>query len=367
MSPYEAASSLAEHLWALGSRRVEWARPLTFTYILAMFWITMFHFVWRHRHGSWRQYYMGSTAVRLASSPSVRHIGKDVLFVYRLCVFLYCFWSLLDTSIATGPSCLRFFTVWNFTALVCFFALGTGLSFSCCRDVAQLRSPPSRVHRAAAALHHILLEVQLPMAAMIALVVWLVLYPYDAMGGAEHPDATAYRLSQYTNLTSLTMHAANLIFMLVEFGLDALHVAPGHMGLVVAWGMLYALFNGLQAYFTNDTVYFFTDFTLAKTPLVAVLLTSLMGAIFTSACALSRLKWRLLLGADHPRNPHAADATGCAACCASEGAAPPTDELAGADSEAGDGGGGWLAGSGRVCDASGHDHPSVPYTQFTAR
>jgi hypothetical protein len=34
--------------------------------------------------------------------------------------------------------------------------------------------------------------------------------------------------------------------MLIEFALDALHVTPGHVGLVIAWGMLYALFNGLQ-------------------------------------------------------------------------------------------------------------------------
>ena len=64
------------------------------------------------------------------------------------------------------------------------------------------------------------------------------------------------------------------------------------------------LFNGLQVYWTGDIVYFFMDFTLAKTPFVAFFLTVLMICIFHAACALSALKWRLLLGDRHPRNPH---------------------------------------------------------------
>jgi len=100
------------------------------------------------------------------------------------------------------------------------------------------------------------------------------------------------------------MHGANFLFMLLEFGLDALHVEPAHFGLVLAWGMLYALFNGLQVYWTHDTVYFFMDFTLAKTPFVAVGLTVLMAAVYAVAVLLSRLKWRMLLGGQHPRDPH---------------------------------------------------------------
>ena len=120
----------------------------------------------------------------------------------------------------------------------------------------MLRPAPTASHRLAAAAHHLLLEVELPMSAMVAAVVWLVLYPSDANA--------ARALERYTNLTSLTMHAANLVFMLLEFALDALHVDVRHVGLVVAWGMLYALFNGLQAWLVapHDIVYFFMDFTL---------------------------------------------------------------------------------------------------------
>lgn len=73
---------------------------------------------------------------------------------------------------------------------------------------------------------------------------------------------------------------------------------------VLAWSALYALFNGLQAFWTNDTVYFFMDFTLAKMPAVCFGLTLLMSAVWAAACGLSRLKWRLLLGADSPHRCH---------------------------------------------------------------
>jgi hypothetical protein len=227
------------------------------------------------------------------------------------------------------PSTRQFFTVWNFIILVLFFALGTGLSFSCCRDVAMLRETPSASHRLAAAAHHLMLEILLPMSAMITAVVWLVLYPYD-LYDRSFPT---FMLAKYTNLTSLTMHGANAVFMLIEFALDALHVTPGHFGLVLGWGMLYALFNGLQAHWTHDTVYFFMDFTLAKTPFVAVGLICLLMAFFGLACLLSRLKWRLLLGKGHPQDPHLGDAvtpfcgggddeSGAAEDDASEGASP---------------------------------------------
>ena len=156
-------------------------------------------------------------------------------------------------------------------------------------------------------------------------------------------------LSKFTNLTSLTMHAANLVFMLVEFALDSMWITPAHIGLVLAWGMLYALFNGLQVYWTGDIVYFFMDFTLAKTPFVAFFLTVLMICIFHAACALSALKWRLLLGDRHPRNPHHA----MAHMSRDEGldgaglGGGPTAEILAAER-----------------DGFGLDHPAVPYLAF---
>ena len=132
-------------------------------------------------------------------------------------------------------------------------------------------------------------------------------HPYAHFHAHPHP--------RYTNLTSLAMHGVNLVFMLLEFALDALHLDPRHFGqpspslasspspalspspslasspspspfafalrthagLVLAWGMLYALFNGLQAYWTHDTVYFFMDFTIAKAPAVTLTLNLILS------------------------------------------------------------------------------------------
>ena len=222
------------------SSHTDWARPASFAYIGSCFLAGTGHFIWQHRKAGFRAY-AGSGAVRRASASSIWQVGPGTLLAFRMSVFVISFYTLLQSTFYEGPPCLRFFTVWNFIALVIFFALGTALSCSCCREIALVRATPSRSHRIAAAAHHLLLEVQLPMAAMITLVVWLVLYPYDA----EH-DPSLYWYSRYTNLTSLTMHGMNLVFMLLEFGLDALHLEPGHFGLVLGWGMLYALFNGLQ-------------------------------------------------------------------------------------------------------------------------
>ena len=51
-------------------------------------------------------------------------------------------------------------------------------------------------------------------------------------------------------------------------------------------------------------VYFFMDFTLAKMPAVCVCLTLLMSTTWGCMCVFSRLKWRLLLGANALRSSH---------------------------------------------------------------
>ena len=125
------------------------------------------------------------------------------------------------------------------------------------------------------------------------------------------------------------------------------------------WGALYALFNGLQVFWTHDTVYFFMDFTLAKTPFVALGLTLLMVAVFAGTCALSRLKWRLVLGRyGHPADPHRADAAICS-CSDVEPEEPMLAMAATMDPEEADGGGGGGGGGGGINSAA-------PYTLMPA-
>ena len=50
------------------------------------------------------------------------------------------------------------------------------------------------------------------------------------------------------------MHALNVLFIFVEFALDALPVDAEHVSLVTSWASAYGIFNGLVFFFTGDHV-----------------------------------------------------------------------------------------------------------------
>ena len=172
LSP-DAATEWGPAWWNSLSRHTEWARPLTFGYLVLMLVVGGGHWVCARRRAPF-----DARDVHLASATSSRAISPTALLLFRAVVFVWCFGVLVRSSFTTGPALLRLFTVWNFIALTLSFGLGTALSCSCCRTVAQLR-PASADHAFAAALHHTLLEVQLTMSALVAAIVWLVIYPYD--------------------------------------------------------------------------------------------------------------------------------------------------------------------------------------------
>jgi hypothetical protein len=121
------------------------------------------------------------------------------------------------------------------------------------------------------------------------------MHPYPTLALALALSPTNPK--QVLSLTSITMHALNVVFMLAEFALNGLLVEAWHFGLIVAWASLYGLFNGLQAVFTGDTVYFFMDFSLLWMPVVCLVLTSVVLTVHGVACALSVCKRRLLMDA----------------------------------------------------------------------
>ena len=99
-------------------------------------------------------------------------------------------------------------------------------------------------------------------------------------------------------------------------------------------------------------------------PFVALGLSLLMLLIFAAAYSLSRLKWRLLLGPGHPRDPHRwappplpnANATACckpAAFGRMSGRGGALMLGGGAASSSGNGG--------HARDSTGLDYPATPY------
>ena len=304
-----------------------WTRPVTFVYMVVLLVLGTSHFVTRNLRQPWRwrktslldavELRIAASTVHRASATSSARVPEVALLVVRTTTFAWNVLLLAQSSFADGVACLKFFTFWNFIALTVFFGLGAALSCSCCRQIARLQ-PPSREHRIAAALHLVLLEMELPLSVVIAAIVWLVIYPFDLSNG------NPVRIAGDLNLTSLTMHAANVAMMFLEFCLNGLLLNPEHVGLVIAWAMLYGVFNGLQAVWTQDPVYFFMDLTQEKTPLVALALTALLCASFYVACAFSALKKRLM---HNPPGAAWGEACRAAAPLAEEDAARGVDAL----------------------------------------
>ena len=268
-----------------------WASPLTFAYLLLVILLAGAWHLWICRQSARSR--LAESDVALQRTASVRRSSATVctavppllLLCLRGIIFVYCLVILVWSSLLQGIGCLKYFTVWNFIALTAFFGLGTVLSYS-----SYGWRPPCGEHHKMAAAHQVLLTVELPMSCLVTFVVWLLLYP------VEYGEDAAYAQQQDFNLASFTMHAVNVIVMLLEFCLDGLHVEPQHLGIVVTWSLTYAVFNPLQAIWTHDPVYFFMDFQLPTAPLAVLLSSLLICLLFATACALSRLKWWLAGG-----------------------------------------------------------------------
>ena len=268
-----------------------WASPLTFAYLLLVILLAGVWHLWICRRGIGSRraeadvVLQRAASTRRSSATVCAAVSPMLLLCLRGIIFVYCLVILVWSTLEQGIGCLKYFTVWNFIALTTFFGLGTALSFS-----SHGWQPPCGEHHKAAAAHQVLLTVELPMSCLVTFVVWLVLYP------VEYGEDAAYAQQQDFNLASFTMHAVNVIVMLLEFCLDGLHIEPQHLGIVVTWSLTYAVFNPLQAIWTHDPVYFFMDFQLPTAPLAALLSSLLICLLFAMACALSRLKWWLVGG-----------------------------------------------------------------------
>ena len=132
-------------------------------------------------------------------------------------------WNFTPHCCSPNPSPNQ---VWNFIVLTVFFGIGAGLSCSCCRHVSQ-QGHITRDHRFWAGLHRLLFEVELPMTMLVAVVVWFAIYP-NAVSVAELTGDNSGQ-NAVLSLTSITMHALNVIFMMARLQPTACSLQP-HCG-----------------------------------------------------------------------------------------------------------------------------------------
>jgi len=132
-----------------------------FYFCVFFFWIFL---AWRrYRQTKGADFEAARLKGVLTSHP--RYFGPRFLWLYRFVVFGFVFGVHMSEIVYNAPGSYRFYTVWNFIVLNIYFALGLGLStMSLWKGNEAVAN--SRYWSFNAALHYILLEVELPNTLM---------------------------------------------------------------------------------------------------------------------------------------------------------------------------------------------------------
>ena len=212
--------------------------------------------------------------------------GKHVLLVYRVVIFVFAFATLLRDLIYWGrpERSFQFFTIWTFTLLIVLFGIGSALSaLACFTEYPHGRTKLNRIER----VFYVMVQVELPTTFLIALIVWMVLFPASQANGTPE---------DFVNFGSLVMHGANVPMMLGEFALNGMRFRRIHLAFSVMWGCLYLLFTMTIAAVRDGQGMPETPpyaFLTASTPLLAVWVCGLLFVIslfFTLTYQLNRCK-----------------------------------------------------------------------------
>ena len=152
-------------------------------------------------------------------------LSPTQLTFFRAVVFLYFVSIQCYQLINHGVHCLAFYTTWNFILQIVYFGLMSLLSW---RIQTGRRVSPAWVHAT-----FILFDICFACCFLVAVVLWLILYPLAKR------DGTA---SHLLNVVSYTQHGINVLILCLEFGFNHLSVQPLHGAFLVYWPTTYALF-----------------------------------------------------------------------------------------------------------------------------
>jgi len=179
------------------------------------------------------------------SHPSI--FGLRILILYRFVVFGFTFGVHIFTLVGDVAE-YRFYTIWNFITLVTYFALGLGLSL-----VRYFKGEDgilgSKYWRFNAKLHYIFLEIELPNALIVDIVVWAILFP---------PCPAPCSLIAFP---SFVEHLSNSFLMSIDFLLASHAFDVNHWFFILAMPSSYAIFSLFWAVADQPPVYFFMDAT----------------------------------------------------------------------------------------------------------
>eukprot|EP00271_Cylindrocystis_brebissonii_P018011 TRINITY_DN4928_c0_g1_i9.p1 TRINITY_DN4928_c0_g1~~TRINITY_DN4928_c0_g1_i9.p1 ORF type:complete len:307 (-),score=46.67 TRINITY_DN4928_c0_g1_i9:578-1498(-) len=217
------------------------------------------------------------------------HFGAGspfLLLAVRAIVFGYFLYILISADLLDPSGEYYYFTEWNFTLVTGYFLLATCWSIIGCvsRDAHSnygSDSPRQMQGESAGllgALTMIVFQTILPLAVIVDLAFWLLLYVQ-----------THAKFTQ----TTFVQHGVNLIALLVEFSLNSVRFPIFRMGYMLMFMATYVASQWVQHFdFNKKWAYDFLDANVSKAPYLYVGFVAAAMFTFSVFYWLTRLKFR---------------------------------------------------------------------------
>lgn len=211
------------------------------------------------------------------------------LLVYRLVMFLVTLAVLYVQITTRSMRAFRYFTVWNWVAIIIFFFLASISSIS----ARALKKRTATLDKIVASLFHVIL----PMTLFIDIITWTILVPM--LMAQSDPERVAHWKNVMFSTISYMQHGGNAIIMFGEFMLNRIpHADNWSHGVVSLWNILFGLWSLLFFWMTGQAIYPFLD---VKKPSIAL---ALVGLFASGLLCSYLIQWLLRLKHKHLVAPH---------------------------------------------------------------
>jgi len=164
----------------------------------------------------------------------------------------------------SGYWALATFTVWCWMMLGVYFVLSGAASLTDACGLQRTCSPS----KFSANFLWVLFQMMFSYACLVCLVVWLILLPATYIKFGAHHGLLSF--------PAISMHNANVLFMLVEMRLNRLTFVRSHVVFTLYFGCAYVVFSWLWYLKTHLFFYFFIDM---RSPIVFAGYTMLLTLI----------------------------------------------------------------------------------------
>ena len=193
--------------------------------------------------------------------------------------------AVLYVQITTRSTrAFRYFTVWNWVAIIIFFFLASISSIS----ARVFKRRTAILDKIVASLFHVIL----PMTLFIDIITWTILVPM--LMAQTDPERVAHWRNVMFSTISYMQHGGNAIIMFGEFLLNRIpHSDNWSHGVVSLWNILFALWSLFFFWMTGQAIYPFLD---AKNPSISL---ALVGLFVSGLLCSYLIQWLLRLKHKH--------------------------------------------------------------------